>query len=195
MNYTGYRCLNVSNFDTTDEESSWTQSSSPWSTPQQCWWPLDSEDTRLCAFDSTSGNHKCNHDPLFMNESEFRWCGSDFDALGNRRFAGGVIEGVEWSATDLAENATFLEDLAWGYTTFDNIFVAFLTIFQSITLEGWSDILYQVRACVCVCRCSLFAVPLLPLCLLVVRRHRGTFSFCEGLGPTVAAAAVAVLVV
>ncbi|CAN0417131.1 unnamed protein product, partial [Ectocarpus sp. 8 AP-2014] len=49
-----------------------------------------------------------------------------------------------WNLTD---NATFVEDLAWGYTTFDNIFVAFLTIFQSITLEGWSDILYQVKDC------------------------------------------------
>lgn len=146
MDYADYRCLNFSNFDTTDEESSWTKSSSPWSTPQECWWPLDSEDTRLCAFDSSSGNHKCEHDPLYMNESEFRWCGSNYDALGNGRFAGGVIEGVEWSAADLSANATFLEDLAWGYTNFDNIFVAFLTIFQSITLEGWSDVLYQVGA-------------------------------------------------
>lgn len=145
MNYTDHRCLEASNFDTVAEESSWTQSTSPWSTPRECYWPLDSEDTRLCAFDSYSGDHKCEHDPLYMNESDFRWCGSDHDALGNRRFAGGVIGGVEWGAADLAANATFVEDLAWGYTTFDNIFKAFLTIFQSITLEGWSDVLYQVR--------------------------------------------------
>lgn len=147
MDYVDHRCLEVSNFDTVDDESSWTQSTSPWSTPQQCYWPLDTEDTRLCAFDSSPADHKCEHDPLYMNETDFRWCGSDYDALGNRRFAGGVIGGVEWGAADLAANATFVEDLAWGYTTFDNIFMAFLTIFQSITLEGWSDVLYQVRRC------------------------------------------------
>ena len=32
-----------------------------------------------------------------------------------------------------------------GITTFDNIFLSMLTIFQCITLEGWSDILYLVR--------------------------------------------------
>lgn len=79
-----------------------------------------------------------------MNESEFRWCGSNYDAMGNPRFTGGVIEGVEWDAKTLTGNATFVESLNWGYTTFDNIFVAFLSIFQSITMEGWSDILYQV---------------------------------------------------
>eukprot|EP00903_Cladosiphon_okamuranus_P009702 g9229.t2 len=147
MNYADHRCLQVSNFDTTDEESSWTQSTSPWSTPRDCYWPLDTEDTRLCAFDSSSGDHKCEHDPMYMNETDFRWCGSDYDALGNRRFAGGVIGSVAWGAADLAANATFVEDLNWGYTTFDNIFKAFLTIFQSITLEGWSDVLYQVKDC------------------------------------------------
>lgn len=144
MNYTLYRCLEVSNFDSIDEEPSWTQSSSPWATPRDCWWPLDAEDERLCTGDSGSGKHKCEHDPRYMNESEFRWCGSNYDAMGNPRFTGGVIEGVEWDAKTLIGNATFVESLNWGYTTFDNIFVAFLSIFQSITMEGWSDILYQV---------------------------------------------------
>lgn len=79
-----------------------------------------------------------------MNESEFRWCGSEYDALGNVRFAGGEFDGMEWSGNDIAANSTYVESLNWGYTTFDNIFVAFLSIFQSITMEGWSDILYQV---------------------------------------------------
>ena len=37
-----------------------------------------------------------------------------------------------------------LEDNAFnfGYTTFDNIFDATLTVFQSITGEGWSKIIY-----------------------------------------------------
>lgn len=157
MNYTDYRCLEASNFDTTDDES-WTQRSSPWATARDCWWPLDVEDTRLCAFDSSSGNHKCDHNAeSTASEGDFRWCGSNYDALGNQRFTGGVIEGVEWSAAELTANATFVEDLAWGYTTFDNMFAAFLSIFQSITLEGWSDILYQVLVCVCVyVRCRFY---------------------------------------
>lgn len=130
-----------------DDEPSWTQSSSPWSTPRECWWPIDSEDERLCTSSSGSGEHKCEHDERYMNTSEFRWCGSNYDALGNPRFTGGVIEGVEWGADRLTDNATFVQSLNWGYTNFDNIFVAFLTIFQSITMEGWSDVLYQVSYC------------------------------------------------
>lgn len=72
MNYTEYRCLNVSNFDVEDDEPSWTQSSSPWSTPRECWWPLDTEDERLCTVDQY-GQHKCLHDPRYMNETEFRY--------------------------------------------------------------------------------------------------------------------------
>lgn len=151
MNYTDYRCLSVSNFDVVDDEPSWTQKSSPWATPRECWWPIDSEDERLCTSNSGSGKHKCEHDERYMNLSEFRWCGSNYDALGNPRFAGGVIEGVEWEAARLTDNATFVQSLNWGYTNFDNIFVAFLTIFQSITMEGWSDILYQVRMLVGCC--------------------------------------------
>lgn len=143
MNYTEYRCLDVNNFDVVDDEPSWTKSTSPWSTPRECWWPLDTEDERLCT--STSGQHKCAHNPLYMNESEFRWCGSNYDALGNPRFTGGIIEGTYWTTDRLMTNATYLESLSWGYTTFDNIFVAFLSIFQSITMEGWADIQYQVR--------------------------------------------------
>ena len=145
MNHTEYRCIDAINFDLLDDEPSWSKRDSPWATSRECWWPLDLEDDRLCAFDTSSGNHKCDHDVMFMEESDFRWCGSNYDARGNRRFSGGVIEGVHWGAKELTENATFIESLNWGYTTFDNIFVAFLSIFQSITLEGWSEILYQVR--------------------------------------------------
>lgn len=144
MNYTQYRCLDVSNFDVVDDEPSWTQRNSPWATPRECWWPIDDQDERVCASSSGSGLHKCDASERYMNASDFRWCGSNFDALGNPRFAAGVIEGVQWEAERLTANATYVESLNWGYTTFDNIFVAFLSIFQSITMEGWSNILYQV---------------------------------------------------
>lgn len=32
-----------------------------------------------------------------------------------------------------------------GITNFDNIFFAMLTVFQCITMEGWTDVLYWVR--------------------------------------------------
>lgn len=32
-----------------------------------------------------------------------------------------------------------------GITNFDNFGLAMLTVFQCVTLEGWTDVLYQVR--------------------------------------------------
>lgn len=32
-----------------------------------------------------------------------------------------------------------------GITTFDNIALAMLTVFQCITMEGWTSIMYKVR--------------------------------------------------
>lgn len=31
-----------------------------------------------------------------------------------------------------------------GISTFDNIFLSMLTVFQCITMEGWTDIMYHV---------------------------------------------------
>ena len=33
-----------------------------------------------------------------------------------------------------------------GITSFDNIFLAMLTVFQCITMEGWTDVMYAVSA-------------------------------------------------
>lgn len=33
----------------------------------------------------------------------------------------------------------------YGITQFDNILFAILTVFQCITMEGWTDLLYYVR--------------------------------------------------
>ena len=40
--------------------------------------------------------------------------------------------------------ATYIAPLNWGYSTFDNFAVAFLTVFQCITMEGWTEIMYQL---------------------------------------------------
>jgi len=75
-----YRCLPGPVFSTVQEEPTWMyKSQSPWSVPQYCYWPIDQVDPdnqRLCALDA-AGHHKCKPD---------RWCGSNFDALGNARF-------------------------------------------------------------------------------------------------------------
>lgn len=33
----------------------------------------------------------------------------------------------------------------YGITNFDNFGLAMLTVFQCVTLEGWTDVLYNVR--------------------------------------------------
>jgi hypothetical protein len=50
---------------------------------------LDDADLSVCALgDSASGWHTCAHDTPDLDQSEWRWCGSHFDALGNARFKG-----------------------------------------------------------------------------------------------------------
>jgi len=81
------------------------------------------------------GRYKC---PTAANEVE-RTCGSNFDRFGNRRF----ISSNEPYGFSRMNSGTFYESLNWGYTNFDTFFDAFLTMFQIITMEGWTDILYQ----------------------------------------------------
>lgn len=38
-----------------------------------------------------------------------------------------------------------------GITNFDNFFFAMLTVFQCITMEGWTDVLYWVKCIVVSC--------------------------------------------
>ena len=45
---------------------------------------------------------------------------------------------------DIVNTAIYKEDLLWGIPQFNNFLEAFLSIFQSITLEGWVDIMYTV---------------------------------------------------
>jgi hypothetical protein len=43
------------------------------------------------------------------------------------------------------DNVTTSELINYGITTFDNIGIGVITIFQSITLEGWTPIMYNVK--------------------------------------------------
>ncbi len=109
-----------------------------------CFWPNDfAEDTtsanRFCSdwfksnYDDAHGHNKC---------PASQYCGSDFDATGNLRF----------HSYDVVNTAIYSEDLLWGVPQFNNFPEAFLSIFQSITLEGWVDILYTVS---CRMSCSI----------------------------------------
>merc|ERR1711865_748181 len=65
-----------------------------------------------------------------------KYCGSVYDSFGNARFT---------SPTIMLLEDNYIPELNFGYTTFDNLLVAFLTIFQCVTEEGWVDIMYQIQ--------------------------------------------------
>lgn len=95
-----------------------------WDTPVDCFWPVDNSDERVCSLPG-SGAHECRTGT---------WCGSNYDVIGQPRFNN---EGLEL--------ATFVPALNWGFTNFDTMPAALLTIFQMITMEGWTDVMYQVQ--------------------------------------------------
>jgi len=93
----------------------------------------------------------------------FTWCGSNFDAWGNMRFGGDVnvtfdgdvVVGVQLPAEARGEGVTKFMDqrtftmlaeyhggVNFGFTNFDDFLHAFVTTFQAITQEGWTDIMY-----------------------------------------------------
>lgn len=53
-----------------------------------------------------------------------------------------------------------------GITNFDNFGLAMLTVFQCVTLEGWTDVLYQVSG-----RCR--SLPLAVFAPAGIRSRRG----------------------
>ncbi|KAG2787764.1 Sodium channel protein [Phytophthora cactorum] len=124
-NEEAYFCIDAPLLDYEDSAGDYTKETSPWNTPQNCFWPVDEDDEFLCAAKGQAGNHACNIE---------KTCGSDYDAFGNPRF----------SHHKAMDYALYRPSLDWGLTTFDNIGRAFFTIFQSITQEGWTIIMYMV---------------------------------------------------
>ena len=133
-----YKCLpGEINFDVPEDDYSMTKARSPWAKPQNCYWPMDNSEfhEKFCSLPGWGGYHVCHHDTQYLNVTDWRWCGSDYDALGNSRFI----------KNDFFDRSDYIFKLNWGFTNFDNIFRAFVTIFQCITEEGWSDITYMVQ--------------------------------------------------
>jgi hypothetical protein len=128
--FESYRCLDAPNFDLLDD-GNWLKSTSPWATPQDCYWPVDETQMSFCRLNN-GGMYKCLHGTETIPKENWTWCGSNFDAKGNPRFKNHRI----------MNEATFQGDLNWGYANYDNIFEALLTVFQVITLEGWTDLMY-----------------------------------------------------
>ena len=48
---------------------------------------------------------------------------------------------------------TYWEGPNYGITSFDNIVYAMLTVFQCITMEGWTNIMYYVSIYLSIGRC------------------------------------------
>ena len=128
-----YRCLPDEN-----DDPSWTQATSPWflKGPQNCFWPIDYDDERVCSL-SGLGHHSCH---TFETSEANRTCGSNYDRFGNQRF----VNDLEPYGYLRMDSGTFIQELNWGFTNFDSFFPAFVTTFQIITLEGWTDIMNQI---------------------------------------------------
>ncbi|CAM9437003.1 unnamed protein product, partial [Chrysoparadoxa australica] len=109
---------------------------SPWAIPRDCVWPVDEDDTRVCSRlpKYSGGWHQCPNWP-----GDVKTCGSNYDWLGNPRF----IDSLEPYGYPRLDSGTFNEDLNWGFTVFDHFGKAILTVFQSVTVEGWTDVMYM----------------------------------------------------
>lgn len=131
-----YRCLPDAN-----DNQELSQSTSPWFLrgPQDCVWPIDEDDERICSLTKT-GLNTCSDKRSENNDIIQRTCGSNFDSFGNPRF----LDTYEPYGFPRMQSSVFIEGLNWGYTNFDNFLSAFVTSFQIISMEGWTDIMYQV---------------------------------------------------
>ena len=133
-----YRCLPDAN-----DDLSWTKATSPWflKGPQNCTWPIDDNDERVCSLTGL-GHHVCS--PIYTTSSVKsainRTCGSNYDRFGNPRF----VNDMEPYGFPRMESGTFIQNLNWGFTNFDSFLPAFVTTFQVITLEGWTDVMNQI---------------------------------------------------
>jgi len=151
-------------FNKIESNPTWSKESSIWSVKQPCYWPIDPDDSRLCGFKGSGGAHTCAHGSYFSKyvltynpDKAETWCGSNYDARGNGRFQkpkpGSLLDiygqdhqgqGREYSSSSLLQrSANFNGDHLWGLIDFDDFLRGFLSIFQTITLEGWTDIMYM----------------------------------------------------
>ena len=112
----------------------------------------DLDDTRLCALpQNEEGQYKCKNPwPAYelqvsrrRYQRRFRhartYCGSEYDRWGNARF---TDLNFPYGFTRMLAG-TYNEDFAWGFTNFDHFGAAITTIFQCVSMEGWTSVLYM----------------------------------------------------
>jgi hypothetical protein len=82
-------------------------------------WEIDLDINRVCSMVNSGGNFECPAD---------RYCGHPLQF------------GISLEQDGVPESQL----INYGITTFDNLGAGMLTIFQVITLEGWTGIMYNV---------------------------------------------------
>ena len=127
------------NVDLLEDNLKYTsKSESPWHGDhyRSCWWPIDYDNGYMCLMENPNKyelqSQQCYHGD---DKDEWRWCGSDFDVFGNKRFK-------DDNELPFFDKALYEESFFWGYMNFDTLPRSLLTIFQCITMEGWSEIMY-----------------------------------------------------
>ena len=159
-----YKCEFADGTTLTDDEWNWRKTKdylaegenlekSVWHKAQDCWWPMDLDDTRLCALpQNEEGQYKCKNPwPAYepagflgddINDDSVMartYCGSEYDRWGNARF---TDLNFPYGFTRMLAG-TYNEDFAWGFTNFDHFGAAMTTIFQCVSMEGWTSVLYM----------------------------------------------------
>lgn len=137
-----FKCLDAPNLDllasVRREKYSFTKATSPWNTPQaDCHWPVDLIDQTsgyLCSLDG-AGFHQCIHDYPTLPEQDWRWCGADFDAWGNYRFV---------REFHIFDYSLYVLNLNFGFMNFDHVGKGLLFIFQSLSTNNWSYLMYNL---------------------------------------------------
>ena len=133
--FDAFRCRDVPNVDEGLATTIWTKSTSPWANPvSDCYWPVDSEDTRLCSF-SSQGLNVCEHSVEETPKSEWRWCGSNYDAFGNSRFADRIV----------MQAPEYISELNWGHSTFDNLGRSLMVVVEVVVIENWTQVMYLMQ--------------------------------------------------
>ncbi|KAL3673234.1 hypothetical protein V7S43_000957 [Phytophthora oleae] len=127
-----FRCLDADSTPLEAENSSWTHDSSPWKTPQDCFWPISDEiPAKLCNLGQTNAR-VC---PVGQT------CGSDYDEHGNFRFTHPDDRLRAW----LQLGATYTSDLDFGLLGFDHLGQAAIVLFICMPREGWTEVLYMLQ--------------------------------------------------
>ena len=74
--YEVYRCIDKINFDEISDKPEWRlQTDSPWYKPQDCYWPINADDERLCSMgDSTNGMYECENGKKARKKVNYTCC-------------------------------------------------------------------------------------------------------------------------